>query len=106
MAVRDGLLAPYKQLVNGLQAVPTVATQIPLVGGTSPTQWIEIEQLVFSGTAAGTLTITATGGSLVFVVALNTATVFNFPAKLKLLGTSITWAGTATVTAAIVGSWL
>ena len=30
------------------QAIPTVATQVPLGGGGSVTQWVEIEQIVVS----------------------------------------------------------
>lgn len=42
--VRDGFAVPYKQLTPGLQGVPLTAAQIPLGGGGSVTQWVEIEQ--------------------------------------------------------------
>lgn len=108
MAVRDAFAGPYKSLVNGLQVVPTAATAIPTVGGGTPTQWVQIEQIVMSGTVAGNLTLTDNAGNaLVFPVAVSPGgTVLSFPRPLKLIGPSVKWAATATTTAAIVGFWL
>jgi hypothetical protein len=97
--VRDSFASPYKQLTPGLQAVPTVAAQIPLGGGGSVTQWVEIEQIVVSNPTVGALTITVNdlaGNKLIGAVSLaaNSQQVFSYPRPVKLVGAS-QWVGSA-----------
>jgi len=97
--VRDSFASPYKQLTPGLQAVPTVAAQIPLGGGGSVTQWVEIEQIVVSNPTAGALTITVNdlaGNKLLGAVSLaaNSQQVFSYPRPVKLIGAA-QWIGSA-----------
>lgn len=108
--VRDGFAAPYKQLVPGLQAIPTVGAQIPL-GGSALTQWCQIEQLVISNPTAGaiTLTIADAGGHNLFQAvsfAANSHTVFNYFRPIKLIGTTQWVASAAGLIAEVKGFYL
>ena len=99
--VRDQFAGPYKQLIPGLQAVPTVAAQIPLGGGgTAVLSWVEIEQIVVSNPTVGAITLTVNdlaGNKLIPVISFAAGSgpvVYSFPRPVKLIGAA-QWVGSA-----------
>ena len=85
--VRDQFAAPYKQVADGLQAVPTSLTALAALAQYN----VWIEQLVVSNTTAAAVTLTvqdAAANKLLSAVSLaaNSVTVFSFPRAVKLVG--------------------
>ena len=108
--VRDSFAQPYPQLTDGLQAVPTVLTAIPVSGpALKYNAWLE--QVVVSNPTAGALTITvqdAAGNKLIPAVSLavGSVNVFSFPRPVKLVGGASWLASAAGLIAEVKGYYI
>jgi hypothetical protein len=104
--VTDRFAAPYAQLKDGLQAVPTTAAAIPVSGAALKfNAWLE--QVVVSATTAGTLTLTdGNSKSIVVAIAASAANVISFPRPVRFIG-GVTWvASVAGMTAEVKGYYI
>jgi hypothetical protein len=93
--VRDQFASPYKQVADGLQAVPAVLTALAPLAQFN----VWIEQIVVSNPTAAAVTLTvqdAAANKLIPAVSLAAAsnTVFSFPRPVKFVG-GASWLGSA-----------